>query len=56
MRNTVLSAVALATVLCGITMPHASAQTLGFQEEKQTETEVVKTEEAPKPRGRAKAK
>ena len=29
---------------------------LGFQEEKQTETEVVKAEEAPKPRGRTKAK
>lgn len=34
MRNTVRTAVALATVLCGITMPHASAQTLGFQQDK----------------------
>lgn len=31
MRKTVFTAVALATVLCGVAMPHASAVTLGYQ-------------------------
>ncbi len=32
MRKTVFTAVALATVLCGVAMPHASAETLGYQQ------------------------
>ncbi|QQS18526.1 LysM peptidoglycan-binding domain-containing protein [Candidatus Saccharibacteria bacterium] len=34
MRKTVLSAVAFATVLCGVTMPRVSAQSLGSYQEK----------------------
>lgn len=41
MHKTVLTAVALATVLCGVTMPHASAQTLSLAKESDFVDKVI---------------
>ncbi len=41
MRNTVRTAVAVATVLCGITMPHVSAQSIGSQQDEDFVNKVI---------------